>query len=278
MNLKTNTKEALIMKENENAKQCFQTIQQEPHDGSWYADLINKAMNMPRVRVDREQFLRKELNDKVSQEVIERSIAEGTIKAGVSRELASKLAKNVIDSHCMLTTTISIVSGIPGGLVGLIGGTAVDVVQYFTNFFIMAQELMYIYGYKDIRELDSSQSGILLAMLAAASGVDAAQVFVSKSLPILAEKIALGIIEREAATSIFKKISNKVLIMIGAKKLPIIAAKDVGGAIIKCAPIIGGGVCGALTLATFKPMAKRLNKCLEEHYDYNPDSKYSIIY
>ena len=261
MNLKNHTKENLTMKENENT----QIVEENK---SWWVNVINTAMSAPGVYVDREQFLRKELTGKVSQETIERSIKEGTIKAGVPKELASKLAKNIINSKCILTTTISFASGIPGGFVGLIGGCTVDIAQYFGNFFNMAQKLMYIYGYKDVKELDSSQTDIMLAMLGAASGVEAAQFFVSKTLPEVAEKIATKIITRETAKSIFKKITDKVLIIIGKKGVSIFTAEGLGKTIIKSVPIIGGGISGAMTLATFKPMAKKLNKCLEEHYDY----------
>lgn len=233
---------------------------------SWWANAINLAMQVPGVKVDYEAFLRKELRGKVAQSVIDDAVKNGTLKAGVPKDLAETLAKNAINSKCVLSTTISFASGMPGGFVGLIGGSTVDVVQFFANFFNLAQRLMYIYGYMDISQLDSAQTDIMIAMLGAASGVEAAQVFVAKQLPMLADKIAAHLIAKDAAKNVFQKIANKVLTMIGKKGITLFTGKELGNMIVKSVPIIGGLISGALTLATFKPMAKELDKYLKQSY------------
>ena len=192
-------------------------ISNSSKDSEWWIKLFDLAISSPGVKVDRESFLRKELKGKVPDSIIERSIAVGTIQAGVPKELAEKLAQNVINSKCVLTSIISFASGIPGGALGLFGGSAVDITQYFGNFFNLSQKLMYIYGYKDISEFDSSQIDIMIAMLGAASGIEMAQIFVAKQLPKLVEKITAGIIAKQTSKNIFKKIANKILVVLGKK-------------------------------------------------------------
>lgn len=245
----------------------------EKHDISWWERVFELAINTPGVKINREKFLQKELNGKVPQSVINDAIQNGTIAAGISKDLASKLAKNVINSKCVLTTTISFTTGLPGGFVGLLGGSSVDIVQYFGNFFNLAQKLMYIYGYKDISELDSSQTDIMIAMLGAASGIEGAQIFIAKQLPKLAEKIAAKTISKQASKNLIKNITNKVLATIGKKGVSMFTKEELAKIIGKGVPIVGGIISGTLTHVSFKPMAKQLNKSLKEHYDYTPDEK-----
>lgn len=243
----------------------------EKHDISWWERIFELAINTPGVKVDRKKFLQKELNGKVPQSIINDAIQNGTIAAGISKNLASKLARNVINSKCILTTTVSFTTGLPGGFIGLLGGSSVDIVQYFGNFFNLAQKLMYIYGYKDISELDSSQTDIMIAMLGAASGVEAAQIFIAKQLPKLAEKVTARVISKQASKNLIKKIANKVLVAIGKKGISMFTKEEIAKIIGKGVPIVGGIISGTLTLVSFKPMAKRLNNSLKEHYDYTCD-------
>lgn len=245
----------------------------ETHDAGWWQKVFEVAATSPGVRVDRARFLQKELQRKVPQSVIDDAIKNGTIAAGISRKMASKLAQNAINSKCALTTTISFTTGLPGGIAGLFGGCAIDILQYYGNFFRLAQQLMYIYGYKDISELDNSQSEVMIALLGAASGIEVAQIFVTKELPKIAEKVTARVISKETSKTLIKKISDKVLIAIGKKSVPILTGEEMAKLIGKGVPIIGGIVCGTINLVSFKPLAKRLDKCLIEHYDYTENYK-----
>ena len=73
-----------------------------------------------------------------------------------------------------------------------------------------------------------------------------------------------------AAKNVFQKIANKVLTMIGKKGITIFTGKELGNMVVKSVPIIGGLISGALTLATFKPMAKELDKYLKQSYEQSP--------
>lgn len=233
--------------------------------------VISGAMSVPGVRVDREKFLRKELKGKVADNIIEKAIADGTKSAGVPVELIEKLAKNAINSKSLLTVTASFVSGLPGGLIGLLGGSSADVIQYYANFFNLAQKLMYLYGYSDISELDSSQEEIMIVVMGVASGVEVANAFLKKVLTETTTKWVDKTIAKQASKSTLKIVSEKVMVTLGRKSATRISEEQVAKAVGKAVPLIGGVLSGVISIATFKPMAKRLNKSLKEFYTYVPD-------
>lgn len=232
--------------------------------------IISGAMKVPGVKVNREEFLIKELKGKVSDEIIENSVNNGTKAAGVPVELIEKLAKNTMNSKALLTVTASFLSGLPGGLIGLLGGSSADVIQYYANFFNLAQKLMYLYGYKDISELDSSQEEIMIVVLGAASGVEVANAFLKKILSETAVKWQEKVLAQQFGRSSVKIVADRVMVSLGRKSATRIGEEQVAKIFGKAVPIIGGLVSGILSAATFKPMAKRLNKSLNEFYTYNP--------
>lgn len=236
--------------------------------------IINGAMKVPGVKVNREEFLEKELKGKVSDKMIEDALVYGTKKAGIPIELIEKMAKNTINSKALLTVTASFLSGMPGGLIGLLGGSSADVIQYYANFFNLAQKLMYLYGYQDINELDSSQEDVMIVVLGVASGVEVANAFLKKVLNETAVKLQ----EKAIANQGSKIIANQVLIILGKKSATRISEEQIAKIFGKAVPIIGGLVSGIISASTFKPMAKRLNKSLKEFYTYNSYSDESNIF
>lgn len=228
--------------------------------------IINGAMKVPGVKVNREEFLEKELKGKVPDKMIEDALVYGTKKAGIPIELIGKMAKNTINSKALLTVAASFLSGMPGGLIGLLGGSSADVIQYYANFFNLAQKLMYLYGYQDINELDSSQEDVMIVVLGVASGVEVANAFLKKVLNETAVKLQE------------KAIANQVLIILGKKSATRISEEQIAKIFGKAVPIIGGLVSGIISASTFKPMAKRLNKSLKEFYTYNSYSDESNIF
>ena len=239
--------------------------------------VIRTAMNIPTVRVNRVEFLRKELNGKVSDDIIELAIKDGTKKAGVPVELVEKLAKNAINSKALLTVTASFLSGLPGGLVGLLGGSSADIIQYYANFLNLAQKLMYLYGYGDINDLTTSQEEIMIVVMGLASGVEVANAFLKKVLTENAGKWAKAIVLKNTSKNVFKVVSEKVLATLGRKSATRIAEEQATRIAGKAVPVVRGVISGAISAVTFKPMAKKLNKSFREFYTYIPKNN-EVIY
>lgn len=65
-------------------------MEEESKDVGWWFKVIDVAISIPGVKVNREEFLKKELRGKVSEDVIDDAIKVGTVKAGVPKEVAEK--------------------------------------------------------------------------------------------------------------------------------------------------------------------------------------------
>lgn len=236
-------------------------------NSSFILKVMDTAMSIPGVKVNREDFLRKELNRKFNPKEIEDAINLGTAIAGLPKSTLDKIAKDLIKSKCLLTTAISFGTGLPGGALGLVGGTAADISQILANFLNLTQKLMYLYGYKDINELSCSQTDIMIVMLCAASGVETAEAFVAKELPVILEKLLSKNVEKEVSSNIIKRTANKVLSLLGKKAAVNAGTETTGKTIGKFIPLFGGILSGAMTYASFRPMAAKLKNILSANYD-----------
>ena len=110
--------------------------------------LLNSA-KLPMVKIDRKLFLRKELKDKYSSEIIEKAIQFNPAYAGISSDNITKIAKSCIDAETARVTLISAAAGIPGGT-AMIATTSGDIIQCFAHVLRIIQKLIYLYGWKDL--------------------------------------------------------------------------------------------------------------------------------
>ena len=122
--------------------------------------IVKNALKLPKVKVNREEFLRKTLKGKVSQEQIENAVKNGTSEAGIPLEIIKELAQKCILAIRLKSTAISAGTGLPGGPVGATAGLATDVTQFYANLIIIIQKLVYLYGMKEIADVMSAWGDI----------------------------------------------------------------------------------------------------------------------
>ena len=79
-------------------------------------DIIYHATKAPGVKVQRTKFLRKELKNRFSVEIVNLAIEKNPAYAGITREVIDEISKNVINYETNKVSTISFAAGIPGGL------------------------------------------------------------------------------------------------------------------------------------------------------------------
>ena len=77
--------------------------------------VMGAALSMPGVKVDRDEFLKKELKIYCSPEQLEQAISSRPIN-GVSKDVIDRIASACINSHTAKVTAVSAIAGIPGGL------------------------------------------------------------------------------------------------------------------------------------------------------------------
>lgn len=227
--------------------------------GITWDGVMDVALRMPGVKVDRNTYLEKafspygdvsELNNKRPVDVFD-------------IEIVSKTATDAIKAQTRTVTSISTLAGIPGGL-AMAATIPADLAQYYYHVLVIAQKLCYIYGWPDLQdengEIGEGARSILTIFVGVMLGAQAANKAVGEIAKRFAGQVARRLPQQALTKGFIYPIVKQVAKWIGVKMTKDIFAKSVS----KAVPIIGGGVSGVITYATFKPMAKRLQK---ELYD-----------
>ena len=224
--------------------------------------VMGAALSMPGVKVDRDDFLKKELKNYCSPEQLNLAISSRPIN-GVSKEIIDRIANACINSHTTKVTTISAVAGIPGGF-AMAGTIPADMAQYYWHVFVLAQKLAYLYGFPDLRDENGNLTDTASDMLTLFVGVMMGASAANQAIKGLAKEFAKQVIKRlpqKALTkTMYYPIIKQIAKWIGVKLTKDTFAKGLG----KVIPILGGVISGGLPLATFRPSAKRLQHKLQE--------------
>lgn len=159
-------------------------------------------------------------------------------------------------------TMISTAAGIPGGL-AMIGTIPADVAQYMGHMLRIAQKLAYIYGWPDLfdskdEELDEATEGVLTLFIDVLFGVVIAQEGITKVTTMIAANVAKKLPQKALTKGILYPTVKKVAGYLGAS----LTKKAFANGAAKAIPVIGALLSGGLTLSTFLPMSKRLQKHL----------------
>lgn len=224
--------------------------------------VMGAALSMPGVKVDRDDFLKKELKNYCSPEQLNLAISNRPIN-GVSKEIIDRIANACINSHTTKVTTISAVAGIPGGF-AMVGTIPADMTQYYWHVFVLAQKLAYLYGFPDLRDengnLTDTASDMLTLFVGVMMGASAANQAIKGLAKEFAKQVVKRLPQKALTKTMYYPIIKQIAKWIGVKLTKDTFAKGLG----KVIPILGGVISGGLTLATFRPSAKRLQHKLQE--------------
>lgn len=224
--------------------------------------VMGEALSMPGVKVDRDDFLKKELKNYCSPEQLNLAISSRPIN-GVSKEIIDRIANACINSHTTKVTTISAVAGIPGGF-AMAGTIPADMAQYYWHVFVLAQKLAYLYGFPDLRDengnLTDTASDMLTLFVGVMMGASAANQAIKGLAKEFAKQVVKRLPQKALTKTMYYPIIKQIAKWIGVKLTKDTFAKGLG----KVIPILGGVISGGLTLATFRPSAKRLQHKLQE--------------
>ena len=224
--------------------------------------VMGAALSMPGVKVDRDDFLKKELKNYCSPEQLNLAISSRPITV-VSKEIIDRIANACINSHTTKVTTISAVAGIPGGF-AMAGTIPADMAQYYWHVFVLAQKLAYLYGFPDLRDengnLTDTASDMLTLFVGVMMGASAANQAIKGLAKEFAKQVVKRLPQKALTKTIYYPIIKQIAKWIGVKLTKDTFAKGLG----KVIPILGGLISGGLTLATFRPSAKRLQHKLQE--------------
>lgn len=225
---------------------------------------LNAAMSLPGVRINRENFLRRELQKYCEKQWVEVAVKQNLAAARISEKVVGKIARGCIDYETNKSSILSFAAGIPGG-VAMAATMPADLVQYFGHMFRIMQKLLYLYDCEcllntgsGVNEIDDETRNIIILMMGIMFGVDQAGVVITQMCKAMGQKAAKALAQKALTKTIYYPIVKQVAQAIGVRMTKEIFAEGVAKAI----PIVGGIMCGGITYVTFKPMSIRLQKYL----------------
>ena len=230
--------------------------------GSSFTQALDAAAKLPGVRINRAAYLRTALKRHCTEEQISRAIADSPAAAGIPLKVITEIANASITYETSKVTGLSTLSGIPGGL-AMIGTVPADLAQYLGHMLRIAQKLAYIYSWPDLfadagEEIDEATQSMLILFMGVMFGVQMAQGGVSKVAGLVATNVAKKLPQRALTHGVVYPIVKKVAGNLGVRMTKSLFASGVAKAI----PIVGAVLSGGLTLSTFLPMSKKLQKHL----------------
>jgi hypothetical protein len=230
--------------------------------GSKFSQMLDAAARLPYVRVNRSAYLRMALRRHCSEEQIERAILESPAVAGIPLAVINEVANTSIAFETSKVAGISMLAGVPGGF-AMIGTVPADMAQYVGHMLRIAQKLAYLYSWPDLftddsEEIDEATEGILTLFVGVMVGVQLAQSGVTKVAGLIAAQVVKKLPQQALTKGVIYPIVRKVAGYLGVSMTKRLFASGVA----KFIPVVGAVVSGGLTLATFLPMTKKLQKHL----------------
>lgn len=227
-----------------------------------FETVLVTAAKLPYVKIDREIFLRKELRGKYSPEVVELAVKHNPAYAGIPIDEIDKIANSIIKAETTKVTAFSAGSGLPGGF-AIIATIPADLAQYFGHILRILQELIYLYGWKDLDldadEMSEETKHLITIFIGVMFGVNGAVGTINKLSTQVAEQVVKKLPQKALTKGTIYPIVKKIAGILGTKLTKDVFAKGVA----KVVPFLGAATSGGLTYITFKPMAKKLKKHLE---------------
>ena len=240
--------------------------------GFW---IVEKAMSIKAVKVDKKSFLSEALGSKLPPEQLQEVLTKGTCRSNISVDIIKEAAELCINNTKRLSNGESALTGLPGGIAGITAGIAADIIQFYANLIILIQKLLYLYGidsiYDDIKDNNKDLSAFILCFIGIASGakgIDDIVKILSKGIEGVYIKQGQKFILLAKPT--FYSIAKKVAKSIGLS----ITKKGFAKAAAKAVPVVSSAISLLLNNATFSPMAKRLNEKLIQIYKSQSRNKY----
>lgn len=235
---------------------------------------VTAASQMPFVKVNREEFLRKEFS---GNEHIEKIIKDGPQSVFTSRALR-KRAQKVIANTTNKTSMASFLTGIPSSPVTAVASGGADIIQYFGFALNLSQQIAYLFGEDnlfngDYDKLPEEVQIRIISYLGIMFGAGGSSALIASISKTAGKSIGKKITQKALTKTTWYPLVKKIGSTLGYK----ITKQTVGKSITKIVPVIGGVVSGSLTYLTFKPMGNRLADTFTDLLDGNISDNYEVF-
>lgn len=229
---------------------------------SKFTQVLTASAKLPGVRIDRAAYLRKALQRHCSEDQIARAIDESPARAGIDIAIMNEAANVSISYETMKVSSLSALAGIPGGI-AIIGTIPADAAQYFGHILRIAQKLAYLYGWPDLFDteddmLDEQTESLLTLFVGVMFGVQVAQASITKLSVMIASQVAVKLPQQALTKGMIYPAVKTVSTVLGITMTKSVFANGIA----KVIPIVGAVLSGGVSLVTFYPMSKRLQRHL----------------
>lgn len=235
-------------------------------------DIIILGLKVPGIKINRAEFLNKELFKNYPKEVIEDAIKYNPAHANIPIEEIDKIADQVIKYERNCVSGISTALGMPGG-VAMVATIPADIAQYYGYMIRVTQKLMYLYGFPetDVTEKKNGFDSETINSLIISLGVMYGAAGANNALKAMAKALATGVEKKLMQKALTKgtiyPIVKSVASWFGKKMTKEVFA----GFFKKSIPVVGGVVGGSITFLSFKPCCDNLKKTLQNTSLSNPN-------
>lgn len=228
-------------------------------------DVIVKGLRVPGIKINRANFLQKELLKRYPQEMIDEAIRTNPMSAGIKPKDIDEITDQVIEHERRGVSGISTALSMPGGA-AMLATIPADIVQYYGYMLRATQELLYLYGFPEIdvneneSKFDSETINILIVCFGTMYGVVGA----NNALKSIAKGFGLGVEKKLMRTALTKGTIYPIVKSV-ASWFNVRMTKEIfAGFFKKSIPVIGGVIGGGLTYLSFKPCCVKLKESLQD--------------
>lgn len=243
----------------ENNNNASQTNKETKSISLWNK-VLSTSVNLPLVKVDRDEFLTKELSKFCTPMEVITALNDSPLKV-LSKKEIDKLANQCISYHLTMVCGTSALMGLPGGW-WMAGTIPTDITQFYGHILALMQKLIYLYGWPALtnvnNQLDDESLNIMTLFVGVMMGNKLAVEALAKVVTQVSKNASIKISE-----TVLAQYTIKIAQWIGINMTKESFAKGVG----KVLPLVGAPISATITYYTFRPMARRLKKHLDELYD-----------
>ena len=233
--------------------------------------IITQALKVPGVKVNREAFLLDTFKVEGKDKLL--LLEKGPISSGlISQKEVKKQAQKLCSKRTLTSSMASFAAGIPGGF-AMAATIPTDMLQFWGFNLRIAQEVAYLYGYKDFwgddgLDIEAVQGEFMLFMatMLVVGGAASATRYVSTAV---ARNIATNLPKQALTKTAWYPILKNLASYIGVKLTKDKAAKSIS----KVVPILGGIASGAITYVTMSNMTARLYEAFDKAVEYTPQEQ-----
>mgnify|MGYP006936001736 CR=1 FL=1 len=134
--------------------------------------VLETSIRLPFVKVDREEFLTKELSKFCTPMEMIIAVQESPVKV-LSKKEIDKLANQCISYHLTMVCGTSALMGLPGGW-WMAGTIPSDITQFYGHILSLMPKLIYLYGWPSLtdvnQQLDDESMKIMTLFVGAMMG------------------------------------------------------------------------------------------------------------